>query len=368
MTTATALSADLSGWSGDLSETPLPRIFKRLSDERASGVLTLTSGVARKAVYFGVGRIVFAASNLPSDRLGEILMREGRITLEEYEASSRAITRTKRQGRVLVEMGALKPSELWEGVELQMREILRSVFSWQAGRFYFDASALAERERITVDIATEDAILSGIRRLDPARSIRNLIPADGALLQRVQEAPVPDLAVFEKHVLELVDGRRTVSRILQESDIGDGETTKVLYALICLGVVRAADEPSEVFDHDLAGAETTTSVAAPFNAMYRHIFDYMVREVGPIAENVLERYLAGLRESRGDVFGGVRLLKDGAVDAKVLERNLEAMPVDARRPVLVEGLNELLYAELLAVKRTLGPEHEARIVRNLRSE
>ena len=32
----------------------------------------------------------------------------------------------------------------------------------------------------------------------------------------------------------------------------------------------------------------------------------------------------------------------------------------------MDALNELLYAELLAVKRTLGAEHEAAIIRALR--
>jgi hypothetical protein len=32
----------------------------------------------------------------------------------------------------------------------------------------------------------------------------------------------------------------------------------------------------------------------------------------------------------------------------------------------VDALNELLYAELLAVKRTLGADHESAIVRELR--
>jgi hypothetical protein len=32
----------------------------------------------------------------------------------------------------------------------------------------------------------------------------------------------------------------------------------------------------------------------------------------------------------------------------------------------VDALNELLYAELLAVKRTLGAEHESQIVRAFR--
>jgi len=32
----------------------------------------------------------------------------------------------------------------------------------------------------------------------------------------------------------------------------------------------------------------------------------------------------------------------------------------------VDALNELLYSELLAVKRTLGPDHETALVRELR--
>ena len=38
---------------------------------------------------------------------------------------------------------------------------------------------------------------------------------------------------------------------------------------------------------------------------------------------------------------------------------------EERRSLLVDALNELLYAELLAVKRTLGSVHEASIVKAL---
>jgi hypothetical protein len=100
--------------------------------------------------------------------------------------------------------------------------------------------------------------------------------------------------------------------------------------------------------------------------MYEHIFKYMVREVGPIAENVLEKYVASLREVRKDVFSGLKLQKDGTIDAAVVERNLTKFPEDSRRAILVDALNEMLYAELLAVKRTLGHEHEAALIRALR--
>ena len=119
-------------------------------------------------------------------------------------------------------------------------------------------------------------------------------------------------------------------------------------------------------DQDFVPEETPFSVLTTFNQMYGFVFRYMVREVGPIAENVLEKYLAGLRDARKPVFGGVKLLNDGTLAPAVIERNLNALPEDQRRPQLVDALNELLYAELLAVKRTLGAEHEANIVRALK--
>ena len=100
--------------------------------------------------------------------------------------------------------------------------------------------------------------------------------------------------------------------------------------------------------------------------MYGHVFRHMVREVGPIAENVLEKYLGGLRDSRQEVFAGVKLQKDGTLDTALLELNLDKLPEEQRRGPLVDALNELLYAELLAVKRTLGAEHEAAIIKTIR--
>jgi hypothetical protein len=100
--------------------------------------------------------------------------------------------------------------------------------------------------------------------------------------------------------------------------------------------------------------------------MYRFIFTYMVKEVGPIAENVLAKYLGTVRETRPEVLDDVELRSDGAVDDGTIERNVGRLPEEERRERLVGALNELLYAELLAVKRTLGEEHEGTIIRALR--
>jgi len=354
------------GLKGQISDLPVPEVLQHLRLSQATGILTLVAGGARKALYLKDGRVVFASSNLPNDRLGEILLREGKITVEEYEASIKAITKGKRQGKVLVEMGALSPKDLWEGVQFQVKEIVYTVFQWDEGQFHFEESSLPEKERITVDLDARDLILAGLRRVDASGRIQSRFPESDAVLER-EDVDVPAaLEPYEVHVLKLIDGERSVLDVCRESEIGDNETMKTLYALVSTGVTRVKGRKVHTLDQDFVPVDTIYSVLESFNQMYEHIFKYMVREVGPIAENVLEKYLGTLRDGRKEVFGGVKLLKDGTLDIAIVERNLNKFPEEQRRSLLVDGLNELLYAELLAIKRTLGAEHEAAIVKALK--
>jgi Domain of unknown function (DUF4388) len=356
------------GLRGQLTQLPLPDILEYLRLSRSTGILSLVAGGARKALYVRDGRVVFASSNLPNDRLGELLIRDGKITVEEYEASIKAISKGKRQGKVLVEMGALSPKDLWEGVQLQVREIVYSIFLWDEGQFHFEESTLPEKERITVDLDITELILNGIRRVDAGGAIQGRYPDSMLVLERGDKQPPAEwLEPYESHVTGLVDGERTVLEICRESEIGDNETLKVLYALLATGIVRSKGKKVRTLDQDFVPEDTLYSVVTSFNQMYGYIFRYMVREVGPIAENVLEKYLGNLRESRKDVLASVKLQKDGSLDSAVIERNLNRVPdEDHRRALLVDALNELLYAELLAVKRTLGAEHESNIIKAFR--
>lgn len=356
------------GLRGTLAELPLPELLQHLRQTKATGVLSVVAGGARKSVYMKDGRVVFATSNLPNDRLGEILLREGKISVEEYEASIKALSKGKRQGRVLVEMGALSPKDFWEGVQFQVREIVNSLFPWDEGQFHFETSTLPEKERITVDLDVRDLVLSGVRGVDAGGALAQRFPEPSVVLERVAGEPDSGLEAYERHVLGLVDGQRAVVDVCRESEIGDSETLKVLYALQSVGLLKGRGRKVHALDSDFVPEDTVVSVVQSFNNMYAYVFRYMVREVGPIAENVLEKYLGQLRESRRDVFAGVRLQKDGTLDTALLEQNLDRFPEEQRRMLLVDALNELLYAELLAVKRTLGSDHEASIIKAIREK
>lgn len=354
------------GLRGTLARLALPDLLHELQAAAATGILALTSGGARKALYFRGGRVVFAASNLPSDRLGEVLLREGKITPEQNETSVRALAQGRRQGRVLVEMGALSPDELWWAVQTQVREIVFSVFQWDEGQFHFEESVLPEKEKITVDLDVTALVLEGVRRMDPSGAVRGRFPDGYLVVERGDTAVAGLLHPWEQHVLSLVDGEKSVVELCHESDAGEGQTLKALYAFLSTGIVRGRGRKVRALDQDFVPEDGALAVLDSFNRMYRHVLAYMVREVGPIAENVLAKYLGTVRESRPDVLQGVSLRKDGSLDEAAVERNIGRLAEEQRRPALVDALNELLYAELLAVKRTLGADHESAIVRELR--
>src|SRR5215510_9475371 len=248
------------GLKGQISELPLPDILQHLRASKGGGILSLVSGGARKALYFSAGRIVFASSNLPNDRLGEILIREGKITVDEYDASIKAISKGKRQGKALVEMGALSPKDLWEGVQFQVKEIVYSIFQWEEGSFHFEESSLPEKERITVDLDVTELILVGIRRVDASGSIQGRYPEGILVLERGADAPRDLLESYERHVLSLVDGDRSVLEICRESEIGDNETLKVLYAFLATGIVRTKGRKVRTLDQDFVPEDNLYSV------------------------------------------------------------------------------------------------------------
>jgi hypothetical protein len=353
------------GLRGTLAWIALPELLRELQAAAATGILTLTTGGVRKALYLKGGRVVFAMSTVASDRLGEVLEREGRITSEQKAESVRDLAQGRRQGRALVEAGVLTPDELWQAVQMQVREIVFSVFQWDEGAFHFEESVLPERERITVDLDVSTLIIEGLRRVDPTAAIRARYPDIHLVLERAQTPPAC-LHPWEQHVLSLVDGERTVLEICHESEAGEGQTLKALYALLSTDILRSRGRKVRALDQDFVPGDSALSLLDSFNQMYRRVFAHMVKEVGPIAENVLLKYLGNVREARPEILAGVGFKKDGALDDAALERNLGRLAEADRRTALLDALNELLYAELLAVKRTLGAEHEAVIVRELR--
>ena len=127
------------GWVGSLKEVPLAAVFKQIALEERSGDLQVITGRTIKTAYFDRGFIVFAASNLKRDRLGESMIELGRISRHEFAVASLLMNNSRRKfGQALVQAGLMSEEELGRQVALQVNRILLSLFKVGDAIYSFD--------------------------------------------------------------------------------------------------------------------------------------------------------------------------------------------------------------------------------------
>ncbi len=134
--------------SGNIQGNPLSDILEDLRKRKATGTLTVKRDKVTKSIYVRDGQIVFATSTEVQDRLGEILVKTGKLTQENMDYALKLYNKSgglKKMGAVLVENGLVTPKELFGGLKIQVKDIIYSLFLWQDGEYKFD-------ERLPADI------------------------------------------------------------------------------------------------------------------------------------------------------------------------------------------------------------------------
>jgi hypothetical protein len=138
---------------------------------------------------------------------------------------------------------------------------------------------------------------------------------------------------------------------------------RIVFLLLTLGRVKPRPlGPAE------DGGEPSERIVRRFNRMFGRVFQSLTLELGPIAETLLAAVLRELEPQHAPLFAGARLGGDGTLDEGMLDRNLVGAGRRDRRRILVEGLSELLYRELLVLRQSLGSDHERRVLNLLKRE
>lgn len=201
-------SDDPAYWATrSLAENDFPDLVQAQHQRRWTGTMSLTHMGQVKSVMVQDGRLVFASSSSKDDRLGDLLLRRGRITLPQYLDASQAVGQGKRLGTVLVEQGALDPTDLVGVVVEHTQEVIYSVFQWTEG-FYRLKDGLDGQEKITLKMSTPDIILEGVRRIEAWSRIERGIGGIDARYERAQDwqremkqmtLPAERLALLSEH-------------------------------------------------------------------------------------------------------------------------------------------------------------------------
>ena len=142
----------------------MPELLKSVLGSGETGVLTFRKGDVTKSVHLHMGRVVYARSSNPDERLGEDLLLRGKITVRQYLEASRLIGPGRRLGTILVELGAIEPEDLIGAIEHHVKEILLDVFTWSRGEYELTMTEPGKDDVIALNLPTEALILEGMRR------------------------------------------------------------------------------------------------------------------------------------------------------------------------------------------------------------
>ena len=227
---------------GELRDN-LPQLLAAFYIAKETGELSLQKGQVKKLIYFEGGMPVFALSNLVADRLGQFLVRAGKIDEETLkQAAEEAASTKQRTGDVLILMGSLTEEERLYYVGQQIKSILYSLFAWEEGQFALSFQDRARKEAIKLDIHPANLIVRGVKKLYKADRLKRLMP-DGARPIPSQE-PLFNLSDvemqgWEAHLLPRCDGTKTVAELVKLAN-GKPEA-EVLATLVALTSLRVLD-------------------------------------------------------------------------------------------------------------------------------
>jgi DNA-binding NarL/FixJ family response regulator len=220
-----------------------------------------------KVVYFDQGRPVFASSNEPGDRMGELLVREGKITAAQYERCQVVVAQSgRRMGEILVDFGYLKRRELFPAVRRHVEDILYSLFGWDRGHYHVTADQTASAERIRLSRHPASLVLEGIRRKLDRTTLEKLLGPPSTVIEVADRERLGgvlntgDLASEERAALAAFDGQADLAQVARSTGIDLADVLPLAWGLCVLGLATARRAEVEVEESTALVGETDLAI------------------------------------------------------------------------------------------------------------
>lgn len=230
-------------YRGDLAVTPLPEILATIGRYRVPGALSIAFRERQRRIYVDGGLVVFATSNEPEVWLGTYLIRQGMLPEEAVRsAEERLAGDGVRLGQILLRLELLDQASLDAAIAEQVREILWGGFDWEDGEVVFEVGARRSDETIRIDLAIDEVIVAGIRRIRAVRRLIDRLGSGHGLLERSNgDVPAGLFRPEETAFHAAVDARTSVQLLCQKGPGTQAENARLLYAFFCLDLVRVKE-------------------------------------------------------------------------------------------------------------------------------
>ena len=236
---------------GDLAQTPLAAILLEAWNLRLAGELTVHQAGGDSRLFFRDGVPVGAQTFAGFHPLGQILLGQGAIDIETLGRSLAEMARTgRKQGEVLVEMGAARQEAVDRALEAQQAGYVSLIAGLVDGAFRFNVDAPVPEWAGSVLVAPLRAVVDALASPQAAALVHSaLAQAEGTValgsgyadLESSFSWTEPEVAVVRK-----VAAAATAKEILASPGLSRDQARAVLASLLLLGLAEPAGEVFEI--------------------------------------------------------------------------------------------------------------------------
>lgn len=254
---------------GSIKDFGLADILQLIQIQRKTGILSLQDRSFNATVAFDEGRVIWALTRSGEellDRVGTLLHRSGLLTdLQLKRATEQAHQTDAKIANVIMELNLATKEEISATLRIEIADTVYGLFRLREGNYSFQVCEVGYDPNFFEPISTEHLLMEGMRRIDEWPAILRTIKGPGVVLGRT-EKPLPETEGEEapkmspgsdsfgdlvgssqeenesggsfsgqQRILELVDGRRTVSDLIPISRLGEFDTYRICSELVKSG-------------------------------------------------------------------------------------------------------------------------------------
>lgn len=243
---------------GSIRELNIQDVLQLLALADKTGVLTIRSDRLddEAVIHLSNGDIVFAVRRRSTRRIGQLLVRSGKLTQRELSAALEVqrADPTRRLAEILIETDAVTQDEVERQLRFQMEETIHELMAWTEGYFEFEERTEIARQQLLAAVRVEALLMEGARRHDEwtrfeakvpgSESVPVLEPADG------HAAPL-ELGAEQWEVVAEIDGERDIQQLAADMGRSAFDVAETVYGLVNAGIVGVRDPRSGFADEQL---------------------------------------------------------------------------------------------------------------------
>ncbi|MDY0295926.1 MAG: DUF4388 domain-containing protein [Acidobacteriota bacterium] len=362
---------DLPSLSGRLNEVSLPRVLHQMARESIDGALRIDADDGGVTVHVQDGRVCRACPHPEALPIDKWLEKKGIISASDELTRARELMSAESIpfGRAMLKLELWDPETFWQWESgYQLYHIYRC-FDCATGSYGVTTGTHTAPPGVTLDLSLHAVIVEGIRGMQNTDIIRRELAGVNALfVEKKRLETDPELKPHENHVLQLLLQHNDIESVIRHSLLPLAHTQRVLFLLLAAERVstRRPEEKSLPQRPRVAaspGSFTSFEDALNhYNQKYVMVFRVLSKEIGPIALSILQKAVSGICDNLPAGLKRAQLREGGGLEEEPVLKSVWYQDFERTIGEFLRGLEEILYAQVYAVKHHLGVEVEQQIL------